>query len=269
MVSQLSEQLYKERDESGDVTFIVESQRIRVHRCILAASSSTYKSDFFSLDSDEDDITLSNVSASAFNEFIKCFYSLPMNLSKENVDTILGLAVKSQFNACIIECEFFLKNCGENNADLCWVYTLAMNHNLTSVQSFCDHKIATNTLEVFQSNGFTECGYKVLMRILNNPSLECNEIEVLRACISWAKASHRRNHSDDGDALDWRKVVGDAVILIRFASMKIHEFNDFYKEYEGFFCPEEIIEISSIIFQHHLESFKPKKFNTKPRQNSN
>lgn len=50
------ERLYLEKDETGDVTFVVESECIRAHRCVLAAVSPKYTVQFFGSNPDKDEI---------------------------------------------------------------------------------------------------------------------------------------------------------------------------------------------------------------------
>lgn len=267
MPLQLAELLYKHRDKSGDVTFVVESQRIRAHRCVLAASSSIYNNDFFDCEPrGGDDIAVPNVAANDFNEFVKCFYSLSMDLSIENIENILGLAAESKFKECTQACEVFLKF-QTKAANIWFVYELSIKYDLPCVQQHCSVTIGLDAEDALKSNSFYESDYKVLLRVLENPLLACQEIDVLKACIAWAKTTCRRKGLDYDDVHALRAVVGDAATLIRFASMTIHEFCDFNREYDGFFSPEEFIEISSIIYQDFLNDFKPKKFNPKRRRN--
>lgn len=56
-----------------------------------------------------------------------------------------------------------------------------------------------------------------------------------------------------------RETLGDVVYQIRFSSMKFEEFVDLIKRHEGFFTPDESIEIFYIIGK--LEGFEPQKFN--------
>lgn len=69
------EQLYLDRNETGDVTFLVDTQRIRAHRWVLAAASPKFKAQFYGLRRDANEITMSNVSAAAFNEFLQFFFT--------------------------------------------------------------------------------------------------------------------------------------------------------------------------------------------------
>ena len=49
------------RDETGDVAFIVETEKIRVHRWVLAAASTKFKVQFYGPKADQGDIRISNV----------------------------------------------------------------------------------------------------------------------------------------------------------------------------------------------------------------
>lgn len=79
IVNKTIEKLYKKRDETGDVAFIVESQNIRAHRSILAALSPNYEAKFHGLQPHTGDVNVEDVTAAAFNEFLQFFYIWKMS----------------------------------------------------------------------------------------------------------------------------------------------------------------------------------------------
>lgn len=73
-IKQTLNTLYSDKNETGDAEFQVESEIVRAHRCVLAATSPKYKAQFYGLQAEEGRILLSDVSVSAFEEFLQFFY---------------------------------------------------------------------------------------------------------------------------------------------------------------------------------------------------
>lgn len=73
--NEIMKNLYKQRIETGDIVFMVESKEIHAHRSVLAATSLKYKAQFYGPLSDKDVIHVNDVSHDAFMEFLK----LPSN----------------------------------------------------------------------------------------------------------------------------------------------------------------------------------------------
>lgn len=237
------QKLYATRENFGYMTFVVESEKIRVHRCILAATSKMLEDYLNGLDSREEEITVPNVSASAFKEFIKFCYLREMNLSIFEVEAVRSIAKRWKVTACVIESDSFLDRHLNPISNIFWIHHLAIRHNWSRVQQVCESKIIQNTSEVFACDTFRECSRLTLLQILYLNSLNCTEIEVMNACILWAKLQHEANV--EPKAL--RAGMNDLIHHIRFRSMTIEEFYCLNKKYEGFFTPLECIEITAII----------------------
>lgn len=89
---QTMEKLYSNRNQTGDVTFLVESQRIRAHRNVLAARSPEYNAQFKGPIRNLSEIHVPNVSAAAFNIFLQFFYKKTIELTMDNIGMVLVLA---------------------------------------------------------------------------------------------------------------------------------------------------------------------------------
>lgn len=107
-IKQMLEKLYTDRNEIGDITFVVESERIRAHRNVLAALSLKYKAQFYGPNPDKDEIFIPTISA--FKEFLQFFYKDRVDLTMDNIETVLDLAQQSLNEEFVDICIDFLQN---------------------------------------------------------------------------------------------------------------------------------------------------------------
>lgn len=252
----LMDSMYSKRDETGDVAFIVESQSIRAHRNVLAAISPKYGTQ-----PDTGDIRVENVSAAAFNEFLQFFYLSKVNLTKENIEDVLDLAKQSLVDAFVEECINFLMNVALDN--LCWVYRIAIFHDIDILEEYCEQRISLNAKKLFASDEFINCDHDLVMEILEIDTLCCKEVEIFEARIIWAKASANSKGINAENMEHLRAELGDFLTQIRFSSMSIEEFVKIHNKYKELFNENEFTEIIYIIGK--LEGFKSQRFNQTPR----
>lgn len=249
--------LYPDKDDTGDVSFLVESQKIRAHRIILAALSPKYKAQFYGPQPDAGEIKVQGVTAAAFEEFLQFFYLHEVQLSKENIEEVLNLARQSLVDEFVDECVHFLIDILTVER-LCWTYQLAIFYDLEFLRNRCESEISGKTKELFASESFKQCDHEILTRILKLDSFKCTEGEVFDACISWAQAACKEKYIDASKPANLRSALGDAIFSVRFASMTLEEFTSRHKAFEGFFTKDESDEITHIIAKS--EDFQPKKF---------
>lgn len=257
----MTEQLYAERNQTGDITFLVESQQIRAHRIVLAALSPKYKAQFFGPQPDEGEIHVPNVSAAAFNQFLQLFYKHAVDFSIEYIATVLDLAVQSLVPEFVENCTEFLATIV--NTKFCVAYRLAILYDLESLRVNCVDWIGKNAIRFFESNNFLQCDRDMLVSILKVDAFKCAETEVFQACIAWARAYCERNNLNAENSENLRTAFGDAIYQIRFSSINTEEFAALYQSVDGLLLADEIVEILYIIGK--LKDYKPKKFNETPR----
>lgn len=261
--STLVSNLYKQRDETGDVTFIVQTERIRAHRCVLATLSEKYKAQFFGPQPDQGDIQVDGVTAAAFKEFLKLFYSNKFELSIENIADVLDLVKQSLIDDFVTECINFLKRKVAID-NVCSIYRLASAYDVIDLKESCERKISDDTEKMFATEDFANCDRETLEMILKLNLFSCTENEVFDACISWARGVCVKKLIDSSNPANLRAELGDAVTQFRFKSMKLEEFTDRYKLLEGFFTTEECTEIYNII--GNMADFQPQKFSQMLRE---
>lgn len=259
----LAKRLYEDREHTGDIVFVVDSERINAHRCILAALSPKYKAQFYGSQPDGGEIVVSDISAEAFKVFIRFFYGKSTNLTLENITEILNLAKQCLVERFVDRCSSFLKEsiCASN---LCWIYRLAILYELKSVRTACEANIRASIPRMFKTIDFLRCQQNVLIQILKIEPVSCDEWEILKGCIAWAQGECVRKGLDNGNPANLRAVLGPAIDQIRFNSFSINQFAKFNVTYKGFFTLEEFQEITNIIA--NLKDFKSKKFNQRSRK---
>lgn len=259
---QIMKQLYLDREESGDIVFIVETERIRAHKCILVTSSSKYRAQFYGPNKNDDDVDVMNITASSFKEFLKYFYGEDLTLSAENIEEITDLAKQSLVDNLLRDCENFLMQIVELH-NVCWCYRLAILYDIKQLRHHCEELISENTTYVMSTAVFMDCDREVLLNILKMDTINCKETEMFHACIKWARDACKQQLLDDQDVKNLRTVLGDVLYQIRFASMSVEEFTMLHKQHEGLYSFEESIEIFYIIGK--LNQFQSQKFNQKQR----
>lgn len=262
-IGQTMEQMYLDRGQTGDITFLVESQRIGAHRSVLAAHSPKYKAQFYGPNPDVGEIHVPHVSAAAFNVFLQFFYKKMVNLTTENIEMVLDLAKQSLVDEFVESCINFLIKA--NN--LCVAYGLIDLYDIETLRLDCEQRISANTMGVFASDSFLQCDRYVLQRILKMDTLNCTENYVFHACIAWARVQCERDNLDAEKPENLRAVLGDVIYQIRFSSFSAEEFAALHKLMEGFFTADEAIEL--FYMTNKLKDFKPEKFNLNLRTSRN
>lgn len=265
VIKETMKTLYSERDETGDVTFIVESESIRAHRCVLAAISPKYKTQFYSAQPDIGEIYVDHISADAFKEFLQFFYLKKVVLTTKNIEIVLNLAKESLVDAFVTICiKFLMKVVKLDN--FFWTYQLAIAHDIEKLKKQCEEKIRTKARKIFKSNGFVDCDRNLLIQILKLNSLQCKETEIFDACIAWAKAACQRDGIDSENMENLHDMLSDVMAQIRFCSMTVEEFAAIHSKYNGFFTVDETKEIFYMIGK--VPNFTSERFNQMARNES-
>lgn len=228
------------------MTFIVDSVKIRAHRCVLAAISPKYKAQLYATELDKDNIKVDGITAAAFDEFLRFFYFDKIDLTFANIGAVLDLAKQSLVKDFEEMCVYFLtQTIAVDN--VCTIYRLAILHDIEELIELCVQKISKNTNEMFATDDFVQCDRNVLSHILNLESFCCRESDVFDACIAWARAACERKSIDAEKSENLRAELRDLIYQVRFASMTLKEFVKRQKSLAGLFTPNEFEEIIYII----------------------
>lgn len=256
---QILPKLYEERDKTGDVIFMVDSEKIRAHQCVLSAFSPKYEAQFYGIHP-EMEILVDDVTSGAFKEFLQFFYLEEVILKTENIEAVLNLAKQSLVDDFVGECIRFLVD-SMTVENLCWCYRLAIVHDLKQLNDLCESKIDS---KLFASDDFINCEHDLLMRILKLDLIYCKETVIFEACIAWARAACEQKNIVADNMRNLRTELGEGLGEVRFRSMSIEEFATLHRTYEGFFTGDESVEIMYMIGK--VEGFISERFNQKPRK---
>lgn len=255
--NRIMDKLYLDRETTGDITFVVQSRKIRAHKCVLAAISPKYNTQFYGLQRDEGEILVEDVEAAEFEVFLQLFYLDEPELSMINIEGVLNLAKQSLVDEFVDKCANFLWSAGDTNFPL--IYRLTHFYGLESHKKQCLLVISGTTSEHFKSDEFLDaCNHDMLSEIIKLDSLNCEETEVFCTCIAWAERICSRENVDQEKIENLRAALGDILYEIRFLSMTFEEFAALHKSCEGLFTHEETVEL--MYMYGSVKDFKPQKF---------
>lgn len=253
-------------EDLADVNFIFNNDseivKIPAHKAILAALSPVFRAMFFGLLKERADVDIFGASAHGFKDFLQFFYLDRVVLSIDTIDEVVQLADRYDMAQYINNCiNFFAQNLTSKN--VCIAYQLSISLNNVNLKNLCKEFICTYTSNVFASDAFIRCNQTVLKHILELDVLQCEEANVFRACVEWAKFACKENNLDENKGENKRKVLGDCLYLIRFSTIKAEEFANYAQMHETMFTPDELIEI---FFAITTGKYKSNKFKTNRRE---
>lgn len=265
----LSSHLHQQylNSETADVFFECYSsesgqcEEIPAHKFVLIMGSEVFKSLFCSgLKEETASYRIDIATAEAFKEFLQLLYFDYVQLTVKNAPQVMDLVLKYQLPDCVkIFSDVLQKHFTKSK--VCWAYQLARFTGQTDLKNICENQFVWHTAEVFKSVDFLSCPRSTLSCILHLDRLSCNEVDVLSACIAWARAACERVRSDPiGKCL--REKLGYVLYQIRFRSMTIDEFSAQLATTSGLFEAEELEEIIQMI---RSNDYKTKIFSGKIR----
>lgn len=249
----------------ADVKFLLNGETVPAHKNILATSSSIFKTIFFESIKENDVVEIENVNVGAFKEFLQFFYLNEVTLTMENIEEVTRLADMYNVLDYLNVCAAFLE-CQLNADTMFWGYQLAISLNNAKLKSFCETQISISPLKMFESEPFLRCNQNTLKHILAIDSLNCNEIDIFKACLAWAKSTCTRNGLDENKSDHIKSQLDDCFALIRFGVIPTEEFATYISNecYKDLFTRDELADI---LFMRTVKDFKSSKFNQKPRSN--
>lgn len=258
-VAQSISQLHA-NDDLADFTFTFGSKKVPVHRILLAIASPVFRAMFFGPIRDKVTVEITDSNAEAFKEFLQFFYLNEVTLTMENIEEVAKLADKYDMIGCLNTCAAFLED-QLTDDNMLWGYKLAISLKNNKLKQFCEKRISFHTENIFKSEAFLRCDRNVLKNILQMGELLCNEIEVLKACLSWAKYTCRQE-GKQLTAHDMRTQLGECLYLIRFAAMTTEDLATHTAPYKGLLTGDEAAEIFYAI---SVLKYASSKFIRKPR----
>lgn len=236
-------------DLMSDVTFLVKNDssgihsRIPVHKFILAASSSVFFAMFHGpIAESRDEIEIPDCENSeCLLEFLKFIYADEIDLNWNNSFNVLYLSKKYMIPALSIRCcEFLAKTLTKEN--VLAVLQQSVKLDEPGLRARCLEFIHPVISQVLEMEAFLYLDIDSLKIILQEDRLQIPEISLFLAVEKWCKSKVSRRKMNDCPE-SWRRVLSDAIYLIRFPCMTSQEFAK-HCMFSGLLTMEEIRDLS-------------------------
>lgn len=248
----------------ADVYFLVGStpnqHRVPAHKYILATGSSVFFAMFYGgLANQEGDIEIPDVEPGAFMNLLRYIYCDDIQLEPDNVLATLYAAKKYIVPHLAKSCVRFLEtSLSARNA--CILLSQGRLFEEQELMHRCWEVIDAQAEEALYSDSFSEIDINTLKTVLSRETLNAREISIFNAACKWAEAECNRSNLEPTPE-NKRKVLGDALYLIRMPSMGLDEYANGPSQ-SGILTLQE----ANDIFLHYLARNKPElKFTKKPR----
>lgn len=218
------------------------------HKVILSCGSPIFHSMFTNhLTSRSNKIPIENVSISAFKEFLQFFYLAEVRLTPNNIYEVANLCQKFGINDLMKSCSNSLQRTLVID-DMCWGYSLAIALEDPILIQYCEDKIAHNPFEILESESFLECSLGVLGKILGLVTFKCNAMEIVNACMRWAKADCAHNEMLRTPT-NLRMSLGNLFNRIPFQRLTLTQFSQFILAYKRMLTGDEMNGILNVIME--------------------
>ncbi|XP_016128044.1 BTB/POZ domain-containing protein 3-like [Sinocyclocheilus grahami] len=211
----------------ADVRFVVGqsggTERLPGHKYVLAVGSSVFHAMFYGeLAEDKDEIRIPDVEPPAFLAMLKYIYCDEIDLSADTVLATLYAAKKYIVPHLARACVNFLEtSLSAKNA--CILLSQSCLFEEPDLTQRCWEVIDAQAELALKSEGFCDIDAQTLECILRRETLNAKEIVVFEAALSWAEAECQRREMNT--TIDnKRKVLGQAVYLIRIPTMGLDDF---------------------------------------------
>ncbi|XP_042864860.1 BTB/POZ domain-containing protein 6-B-like isoform X3 [Penaeus japonicus] len=251
----------------ADVHFVVgqpgmgrSTQRIPAHKYVLAVGSSVFYAMFYGGLKSEDEIQVPDVEPSAFLTLLRYLYCDEIRLEPDTVLATLYAAKKYLVPHLAQQCVKFLEvSLTARNA--CLLLSQSRLFEEPELMTRCWEVIDAQAEMALQSDGFVDIDFPTLTSVLSRETLNCREIILFEAALSWAEAECTRQEIDSCPD-NKRKVLSSALNLIRIPCMELGEFANGAAQ-SGILSLQETTDL----FLHFTARNKPSvAYPVKPRQ---
>lgn len=246
--------------ETSDVKFVCDMdtdhpETIPAHKSILSMDNPIFYAMFYGPVKEKGDILIKDTCAAAFKEFLQFFYLGKVTLTSENIAQVMNLCKKYDMKECMTVCETTLQN-SLTMDDMCFGYSIAVLYEQENLTKFCEQRIInTSAREIIKSESFLECERNLLEKILMLVSSKWSALEVVIACMEWAKAQCDRNNLELKPS-NIRYQLGELFNWIPFENLTLEQFSQHFITYSGFFDLDEIGTINKKILLRSQQSNK-------------
>ncbi|XP_001655205.2 BTB/POZ domain-containing protein 6-B isoform X2 [Aedes aegypti] len=243
-------------DLMADIRFIVgtdeQVQTIPAHKYVLATGSSVFYAMFYGgLAENKQEIKVPDVEPNAFLTLLKYLYCDEIHLEADNVLATLYVAKKyivpHLARACVnyLETSLTAKNA-------CLLLSQSRLFEEPELMQRCWEVIDAQAEMAIKSEGFVDIDLKTFETILARETLNCKEIHLFEAALSWAHAACTKIDIEP-TSNNKRQVLGQALYLVRIPTMSLEEFANRVAQL-GILTNQETIDI----FLNFTAKNKPK-----------
>ena len=240
-----------------------QSVVIPAHKYILSISSSVFFAMFYGeMAEPGDTIELPDCDSESFLELLRFVYYDEVMLTGSNVIQILYLAKKYLIPSLSDECtKFLLKFLSADNVFS--VLPTAGVYEEASLVEKCWEMVDESTKEAMNSEAFLDITHDMLCSFLERDTLTVREVDIFQAVDRWAEHQCKTQRQEvNGE--EKRKILGDAINLLRFPLMKQEEFASLVPK-TNILPKNDALDIF-LYFNNALEL--PLKFSNVPRRGS-
>ncbi|XP_046329574.1 kelch-like protein 26 [Haliotis rufescens] len=181
----------RDKHQLFDVTLVVDKLELPAHRVVLASCSDYFRAMFTDglKECRQKRIVLNGVTARGMKNLLDFAYTSKSNIDSDNVADVLGAATHVQILPVIDACEDFLRS--HLSLDNCVdVASVADLYCLQPLQQHVQQYICKHWTTFTMSTYFHSMGQQALVNVLASGfPVNCSELEVLLAVLSWVKYS--------------------------------------------------------------------------------
>ncbi|XP_047736582.1 BTB/POZ domain-containing protein 6-B isoform X2 [Hyalella azteca] len=210
----------------ADVHFVVGPQpnptTFPAHRYVLAVGSSVFYAMFYGGLKTEEEVIVPDVEPQAFLTLLRYLYCDEVVVEADTVLATLYAAKKYLVPHLAAQCVKYLEvSLTARNA--CLLLSQSRLFEEPELMTRCWEVIDAQAEMALQSDGFVDIDYPTLLSVLSRETLNCREIVLFEAALNWAEAECERQGLEC-TPVNKRKVLGEALSLIRLPCMELTEF---------------------------------------------
>lgn len=191
----------RQKEALCDVTLVVGGIRIPAHKVVLAAASSYFEAMFTAgmVESRENVIELHNIDASSIQSIVEFMYTSKIEISEDNVQSLLPASTIIQVELVRSECCKFL-SAQLSPCNCLGIFIFADMHGCHQLTHSAKSFALTNFVEVSKTEEFLHLIPKRLMELIADDNLYCyDESQVYSAVMHWIRydLENRKQHLHD------------------------------------------------------------------------
>lgn len=220
----------------ADIKFLVgeELEEFPAHKLIFATSSDEFFNGFYAMTPDDNIIKLPEIKVESFKEFLSYIYTEEANINPENILDVMKLGDRYGIQHLMSFCyESAVKFIDEH---------LHLFENLLNFSKFSENvfleMIARDPLKYLTADNVKWLNKDCLKVILEAKESKASEKQLFDLAVMWASEKMSADKP-----MKIRECLGDLILLIRFPTMNLNEFEKCIQEHDGILESRDVIEI--------------------------